>query len=153
MIQVNGDTGADLDDRLRRAEADLAELQVAYEARGRHMAEASQRLVAELEEEHLLRAGFREAIGHAQQQAANAEAAAEELRHTVRNRDEQIAALEAHVAMLDAQLAERDAHLADIEANRAEVQRSLDAVMHSKTMRVVRPVRAAFGWLRDRARS
>jgi chromosome segregation ATPase len=153
MIEVEGQTGEGLAERLRQAEADLEQLQIAYEARSRRVVDERQRLVAELEEEHELRAGYRQAIEDAQHQTRLAEAVAEDLRHTVINRDDQIAALQAHVAALEAQIAERDAHLADIEANRADLQANLDALLHSKAMRLVQPARAAFGWIRARARS
>ena len=130
---------------------DLADLQLAYEAHVAHAAAGRARLVAQLEEEHELRAGYREAVAQAQQQAARAEAVAEDLRHSVQNRDDQIAALQAHVAHLDAELAARDQRLADIEANRDAVQANLDAVQNSKTMRALRPVRGAYRWIRQRA--
>jgi chromosome segregation ATPase len=131
---------------------DLADLQIAYEAHVAHAAKGAARLVAQLEEEHELRAGYLEAVAQAQHQAASAEAVAEDLRHSVRNREDQIAALQAHVVHLDAELAAREAHLADIEANRDAVQASLDAVQNSKTMRALRPFRGVYRRVRERAR-
>jgi len=137
--------------RLQRAEADLHELRVAYEARNRQLAVQRARLIAELEEEHELRAGFRTAIGEAQQQAALAEAKAEERRHDVLNREEQIAALQAHVAMLDRRVADRDAELSELRRTRDELQHHLDAVFNSKTMRALRPGRAVYKRFRHRS--
>src|SRR4029079_17231232 len=118
--------------RLAQVEADLAQLQVAYEARNRHLHEERKRLVDELEEEHELRAAFRRDIADAQQRAALADARAEELRHAVANREDQIAALQAHVAMLDRRVDERDAELTELRSNRDDLQHHLDAVFNSK---------------------
>lgn len=153
MTDGKDGSGHDLADRLRQVETDLAQLQVAYDARSSRIVEERTRLVAQLEEEHELRAGFRRAIDESQQQAALAEFKAEDLRHSVMNRDDQIAALQEHVAALDEQIAACDGRIADIEAHRDELQRNLDAVMNSRSMRLLAPVRAAYGRLRSRDRS